>query len=483
MPATFTRQFDTPAYKGKVTVNTGLFINATGTLITKISAASAKDVDIAVQAAHNAYKTSWGHKVPAYERGRLMNKLADLMEKHAEELSALEALDAGKQYFFAKAVDISATIQNFRYFAGWADKNHGKTIETSEAKFAYTRHEPIGVCGLIVPWNFPLLVASWKVAPALACGNAIILKPSEMTPLTALKVAELSVEAGFPPGVINVLPGYGSVAGQALTEHPKVGKISFTGSTLVGRKIMETAARTNLKRVTLELGGKSPSIIFDDADLDQAVKWASMGIFMHNGQVCAAGSRIFVQEGIYDAFIKAFATASKSLKLGHGFDPSITQGPCVSQTQMERVLGYIESGKQEGATLLSGGSRLGEEGYFIEPTIFTDVKSDMKIVREEIFGPVAVIAKFKDEAELIEMANDTVYGLASAVYTQNINRAIRVANALETGGVWVNQASLPDFQVPFGGVKQSGYGKEMGEYALESYTVVKAVQVNLGAQL
>lgn len=500
MPAAFTHQFDNALFKGTTTVNTGLFINGqfvdsvdgatidvfdptTGKVITKVAAASAKDVDAAVQAAKAAYKSSWGLKVPGFERGRLLGKLADLIEKNIDELSALEALDGGKPFLHAKTMDLPGVIACIRYYAGWADKNFGKTIETTEAKFAYTRHEPIGVCGLIVPWNFPLLIASWKIGPALACGNTIILKPSEVTPLTALRLAELVTEAGFPAGVFNVLPGLGSVAGQAITEHNDIGKVSFTGSTIVGRKIMETAAKTNLKRVTLELGGKSPTIIFDDADLEQAIKWAAGGIFMHSGQVCAAGSRIFVQEGIYDKFVEIFKGAAQSFKRGDGFDPSVNQGPLVSQTQLERVLGYIEAGKQEGAKLQVGGAKAGAEGYFVEPTIFTDVKADMKIVREEIFGPVAVIVKFKTEEEVIQLANDTVYGLSSNVFSQNINRALRVAHALEAGSAYINQAAVPDFQVSFGGVKQSGFGKDMGEYALESYTQVKAVHVNLGLNL
>ncbi|KAJ3551327.1 hypothetical protein NM688_g4767 [Phlebia brevispora] len=491
MPGTFVHELDTPLYKGKISVNTGLFINGqfvdpidketievhnptTGKLLTKVAVASAKDVDVAVKAARHAYKTVWGQKVPAYERGRLLNKLADLIEKHFDELTALEALDAGKPHSGAKW-DIDATIHNFRYYAGWTDKNSGKTMEASipidETKFAYTRHEPIGVCGLIVPWNFPLLITSWKFAPALACGNSIILKPSEVTPLSALKLAELAHEAGFPPGVVNVLPGLGSVTGQAMSEHSGIGKISFTGSTLVGRKIMETAAKTNLKRVTLELGGKSPTIIFNDADLEQAVKWAIGGIFMHNGQVCAAGSRIFVQEGIYEEFLKHFVGASQSLTHGDNFDPSVFQGPLVSKGHMERVLSYIEAGKKEGATLLTGGARLEKDGYYIQPTIFTDVKPDMKIVKEEIFGPVAVVVKFKDEDDAIEQANNTVYGLSSNLFTSDISRALRVAHAIEAGSTYINQTGVPDFQVSFGGIKESGFGKDMGEHALEKQSM------------
>ncbi|EKM54309.1 uncharacterized protein PHACADRAFT_258089 [Phanerochaete carnosa HHB-10118-sp] len=500
MPGIFNHQFATDLYKGAVAVNTGLFINgqfvdpvdsetidvfnpADGSVITKVSAASAKDVDIAVKAAKAAFKTSWGLKVPGSERGKLLNKLADLLEKNADTFGAIEALDAGKSFVHAKHLDVTDAVGNLRYYAGWADKNHGKTIETTEAKFAYTRHEPIGVVGMIVPWNFPLMIAVWKIAPALATGNTIVLKPSEVTPLSALKLAELVKEVGFPDGVFNVVTGHGAVAGQAITDHPLVGKVSFTGSTIVGRKVMETAAKTNLKRVTLELGGKSPTLIFDDANLEQTVKWVCGTIFHHSGQMCAAGSRIFVQEGIYDKFLQLFAGAAASIKQGDGFKATTHQGPVVSKTQLDRVLGYIESGKQEGARVVAGGSRGEGSGYFVKPTIFADVKPDMKIVREEIFGPVGVVIKFKTEEEAIEAANDTDYGLASFVFTENLSRAIRVSNAVEAGNCFVNQAALLCPQVPFGGYKQSGHGKEMGEYALENYTQVKAVHINLGLKL
>lgn len=497
MPAIFTHQFDTEIYKGRVTVNTGLFINGQwvdsvdretidvfnpvdGTLITKVSAGNAKDIDAAVNAANAAFKTAWGLKTPGYERGKLLYKLADLIEQNLDTFAAIEALDAGKHFYHAKKLDIKDSIGHLRYYAGWADKNHGQTIETNEARFAYTRREPIGVVGLIVPWNFPLLITTWKVAPALATGNTVVLKPSEVTPLSALKLAELVKEAGFPDGVFNVVTGYGAAAGQALTEHPLVGKVSFTGSTLIGRKVMETAAKTNLKRVTLELGGKSPTIVFDDADLEQAVKWVATGIFHHSGQICAAGSRIFVQEGIYDTFLQALAGAAASIVHGDGFRAGTQQGPVVSQTQLERVLGYIEAGKRDGATVVVGGARVPGAGYFVQPTIFADTRPDMKIVREEIFGPVGVVVKFKTEDEAIAAANDTDYGLASYVYTTNVNRAIRVSNAMEAGSCFVNMASLLRPQVPFGGYKQSGQGKEMGECGLDAFTQVKAVHINLG---
>ncbi|EKM54313.1 uncharacterized protein PHACADRAFT_210124 [Phanerochaete carnosa HHB-10118-sp] len=500
MPGTFTHEFATELYNGTVTVNTGLFINGQfvdsvdresidvispvdGSVITKVSIGNARDIDIAVKAARAAFKSSWGLKVPGSERGKLLYKLADLLEKNADTVAAIEALDAGKLFTLARHRDVQNAINGLRYYAGWADKNHGQTIETTEAKFAYTRHEPIGVVGAIVPWNFPLTITIWKVAPALATGNAIVLKPSEVTPLSALKLAELVKEAGFPDGVLNVVTGYGATAGQALTEHPLVGKVSFTGSTIIGRKVMETAAKTNLKRVTLELGGKSAVLIFDDADLEQAVKWVCATVFYHSGQVCAAGARIFVQEGTYERFLQAFADAAAALKLGDNFKTATQQGPIASQTQLDRVLGYIESGKQEGARIVTGGSRAEGSGYFVRPTIFADVKPDMRIVREEIFGPVGVVARFKTEEEALEAANDTQYGLSSYVFTTNVSRAIRVSNALEAGSCFINQSAIQSPQVPFGGYKQSGHGRELGEYALEAFTQVKAVHVNLSLKL
>ncbi|KAJ8483087.1 hypothetical protein ONZ45_g14722 [Pleurotus djamor] len=505
MPTTFTLDLDTPTYKGSVSVNTGLFIDgkfvdpvdggsidvinpSNGSVITPVASGTSKDVDAAVAAAKKAYKTAWGLKVPGSARGLILNKLANIIEANTDELAALETLNVGKLYKYAKG-DIAGAVRTFRYYAGWADKVQGKTLETNESKMAYTRHEPYGVCGQIVPWNFPILMLAWKIAPALATGNTVVLKPSEVTPLTALKFASFLNEAGVPPGVVNIVVGLGHTAGQAISEHPNIAKVAFTGSTLVGRKIMEAASRTNLKVVTLELGGKSPNIIFDDADLEQAVKWAAMGIFYNMGtstcQVCIAGSRIFVQEGIYPKFIEAFAAVAKGLASAAGdpFGAQTTHGPQVSSTQFDRVMGYVTAGKTDGANLLVGGGRIGSEGYFIEPTIFTDCNKDMKIVQEEIFGPVAAIIKFKTEDEVIEMANDTVYGLACAVFTENGSRAIRVAHALEAGTAWVNCYGAGDVAVPFGGYKQSGIGREMGEYALSTYTQVKAVHVNLSVRL
>ncbi|OBZ79629.1 Aldehyde dehydrogenase [Grifola frondosa] len=497
MPATFVHKFDTAVFKGEVSVPTGLFINgkfvdgikkttldvvnpSTGKVVTKISEGTKDDVDLAVKAAQKAFDTVWGLHATGVQRSRLLNKLADLMEQHAEEYAALEALDNGKTFGWAMKADVPNSIGCLRYYAGWADKIQGNTIETSEAKLTYTRHEPIGVVGQIIPWNFPLMMVAWKIGPALATGNTIILKPSEFTPLTALFTAKLINEAGFPPGVVNIVNGLGSTVGQAITEHMDIDKVAFTGSTLVGRKIMETAAKTNLKNVTLELGGKSPTIIFDDADMKRAVHWAAHGIYFNHGQCCCAGSRIFVHAKIYDEFLAKFTEYSKSLKVGDPFEAESYQGPMVSEVQFNRIMSYIKSGKEEGATVHFGGERVGSEGYFLQPTIFTDTKPDMRIVREEIFGPVGVIIKFNDDDDIVRLANDSVYGLAAAVFSQDIDRALTTAHKMKAGTVWVNVANTLYAQTPFGGYKQSGIGRELGEYALANYTSVKAIQVNLG---
>ncbi|KAJ7584420.1 aldehyde dehydrogenase [Mycena floridula] len=502
MPSTFEYKFDTPAFKGTTSFNTGLFINgkfvdsvdgdkidvvnpATGKSITSVAAGTKKDVDIAVDAAKHAYKTVWGFKTSGHNRGVMLSKLADLVEQNIDEFSALETLNVGKPFMVSKMADITGAVSCLRYYAGWADKVTGQTIETSDTKFAYTRHEPYGVVGAIIPWNFPLGMLAWKIGPALATGNTVVLKPSEITPLTALRLAGLINEAGFPPGVLNIVNGYGATVGQAISEHPLIRKVAFTGSGLTGRKIQEAATRSNLKVVTLELGGKSPNIIFDDADLEQAVKWAARGIFANMGQVCTAGSRIIVQEGIYDQFLAAFTKATEALQSATGdpFAPTTHHGPQVSQLQFDRVMGYIESGKSQGATLHTGGEKHGSDGFFIKPTIFTDCKPHMKIVQEEIFGPVASILKFKTEEEAIEIANDTEYGLACAVFTENNAKAIRVAHALEAGTAWINCYNETNNGVPFGGYKQSGNGRELGDYALSTYTQVKGVHVNLGQRL
>ncbi|KAH9949945.1 aldehyde dehydrogenase domain-containing protein [Amylocystis lapponica] len=501
MPSTFTHQFDTPAYKGTITVPLGLYINgefvdpvekgtidvvnpSTGDVITSIAAGTKADVDIAAELAQKAFKSSWGFKVPGAERGKMLWKLADLMEEHLDEFAALDALANGKAFKAAHDNDCSGGIAVLRYYAGWAGKVAGKVIETNETKVTYTRHEPIGVVGQIIPWNVPMFSLTLKIAPALATGNTVILKPSELTPLSALLFCTLVSQAGFPPGVINIVNGYGYTVGQAISENLIIGKIAFTGSTLTGRKIMEAAAKSNLKPVTLELGGKSPTIVFDDAsDLDQAVKWASFGIFFNHGQNCSAGSRIFVQAGIYDEFLERFTQEALKITVGDPFDPSTVQGPQISKNQFQRVMGYIDSGKEQGAALHLGGKQIGKKGYFIEPTIFTECTQSMKIVQEEIFGPVACVLRFETEEEVMGMANDTTYGLAGGVFTKDIDKALRCVHNLEAGITWINCANQCEISLPFGGYKQSGIGKDLGEYALENYTRVKVIHINIGLKL
>ncbi|KAF9037408.1 aldehyde dehydrogenase [Hymenopellis radicata] len=489
MSSTFTKVFDTPVFKGKISFPTGLYIGGefvkgekgttidvinptNGELITKVDEALDADIDKAVKAAQKAFDTTWGLNASGAQRAALLNKLGLLMDKYHDELAAIEALDNGKTFGWAKGTDTAFAIQTIKYYAGWADKISGQVIETDENKLCYTRHEPMGVVGQIVPWNFPLLLLSWKIGPALATGNCIVLKPSEFTPLTAIRMCSIIEEAGFPKGVVNIVTGYGPTAGAALSSHMNVEKIAFTGSTLVGRKVMEAASKSNLKAVTLELGGKSPSIIYDDCDLEQAVNWASHGIFWNHGQACCAGSRIFVQAGIYDEFLARFVARAKNIKVGDPFAEDIDQGPQVSQQQYDRIMSYIASGKEQGAT-----------GYFIQPTVFTGTTPDMKIVQEEIFGPVGVVIKFTDQDDVIKQANDTIYGLASSVFTQDINRALETAHKLKAGTAWINCHNQLHANVPFGGFKQSGIGRELGEYALHNYTNTKAVHVNLGHKM
>jgi aldehyde dehydrogenase (NAD+) len=452
-----------------------------GKVITAVAEGNSADVDLAVDAAQKAYDTVWGENVPGAARGKILMKFAELIESNLDELAALESLDNGKAFSIAKAFDVPEAAACLRYYAGFADKDGGKVINVDSSKMAYTRHEPIGVVGQIIPWNFPILMLAWKLGPALATGNTIVLKPSEMTPLTALRVAALSLEAGVPKGVINIVNGYGLTVGNAIASHMKILKVAFTGSTLVGRQVMKAAASSNLKNVTLELGGKSPNIIFDDADIDEAVSWACFGIFFNHGQACCAGSRVFVQEGIYEEFMKKYLAKVQSLTLGDPFHEDTFQGPQISQVQYDRIMGHIESGKKEGATLLTGGKRHGTEGFYIEPTVFSDVHSEHTIFKEEIFGPVVVVTKFKDEAEVIALANKTEYGLASAVFSRDISRAIGVANKIHAGTVWVNCYNQLHTAIPFGGFKSSGIGRELGEYALANYTSVKAVHINLTA--
>jgi aldehyde dehydrogenase (NAD+) len=452
---------------------------STGEEICQIAEADAADVDKAVHAARRAFEHGPWRKLPASQRGRMLHRLADLIEKHADELAALESLDNGKPVSIAKAVDVAATVGCFRYFAGWSDKVHGKTIPVDGDFFCYTRHEPVGVVGQIIPWNFPMLMLAWKLAPALATGNTVVMKPAEQTPLSALRIGELIVEAGFPEGVVNLLPGFGPTAGGAIARHMDVDKVAFTGSTEVGQLIMEAAAKSNLKRITLELGGKSPNIVFADTDLDEAVEGAHFGLFFNHGQCCCAGSRVFVEEKIYDQFVEKSGARAKRRTVGDPFDPKTEQGPQVDQIQFDKVMSYIESGRHQGAKLVCGGDRVGDRGYFIEPTVFADVQDEMKIAREEIFGPVMSIIPFKTADEVVDRANRTTYGLAAAVWTRDIKKAHAIANSVRAGTVWVNCYNVLDTRAPFGGFKQSGIGRELGEYGLQQYTEVKTVTVKL----
>jgi aldehyde dehydrogenase (NAD+) len=452
---------------------------STGKEICQVAEADAADVDKAVKAARAAFEQGAWKKMRASERGYLLHRLADLIEKNADALARLESLDNGKPLHVAKAVDVAKTIACYRYFAGWADKVQGKTIPIDGEFFCYTRHEPIGVVGQIIPWNYPMLMQAWKLAPALATGNTIVMKPAEQTPLSALRIGELILEAGFPEGVVNMLPGFGPTAGAAIARHMDVDKVAFTGSTEVGRLIMVAAAQSNLKRISLELGGKSPNIIFEDTDLDDAVEGAHLGLFVNQGQSCCAGSRVFVEEKVYDQFVEKSIARARKRKVGDPLDPKTDQGPQVDLAQFNRIMSYIESGKSEGATLACGGERVGDRGYFIQPTVFSDVRDDMKIAREEIFGPVMSVIPFKDMDEVIQRANRTSYGLAAGVWTRDIKKAHAVANAMRAGTVWVNCYHVLDTRAPFGGFKQSGMGRELGEYGLQQYTEVKTVTVKL----
>src|ERR1700748_352380 len=451
---------------------------STGEEICQVAEADAADVDKAVRAARAAFEGPW-RKMRASERGRLLYRLADLIEANADELARIETLDNGKPLSIARAVDVAKTVACYRYFAGWADKGQGKTIPIDGDFSCYTRHEPIGVVGQIIPWNYPMLMQSWKLAPALATGNTVVMKPAEQTPLSALRIGELLLEAGYPEGVVNILPGFGPTAGAALANHMDVDKIAFTGSTEVGRLIMTAAAQSNLKRVTLELGGKSPNIIFADTDVDAAVEGAHMGIFVNQGQSCCAGSRVFVEENIYQEFVEKSVARAAKRRVGDPLDPTTDQGPQVDQSQFDRIMGYIDSGRKEGATLACGGERVGSRGYFIRPAVFADVHDGMKIAQEEIFGPVMSVISFKDVDDMVERANKTMYGLAAGVWTRDIGKAHAVANSVRAGTVWGSCYDVFDAAAPFGGFKQSGIGRENGEYGLQQYTEVKTVTVKL----
>ncbi|KAK7696616.1 hypothetical protein QCA50_001274 [Cerrena zonata] len=495
-------QIAVPGSTKTISVPTGLFINnqfvpsldsketiecinpATEEPICSVVAGSAKDIDAAVAAARTAFTTTWGKNVSGFERSRLLNKLADLVERDAQELAELETLNNGKPLKIARDFDVGDSVACIRYYAGWADKIVGQSIDIdNKTKVAFTKHDPIGVCGQIIPWNYPIMMWAWKVAPALACGCTIVMKPSEFTPLTALKLSELIVEAGFPPGVVNTVPSFGSVGGAALSSHLDVDKVAFTGSTATGRRIMEAAAKSNLKKVTLELGGKSPQLIFESADLDQAANWVALGFLYNTGQDCTAGSRVYVQESISDKFLQILIEKAKALTIGNGLDEKTGGGPVVSKVQYDKIWSYIEAGKQEGATCVLGGEKRSGKGYFVDATIFTDIRPEMKIVREEIFGPVLSVGKFKTEEEAIQLANNTTYGLGAGLHSNDAGQCMRVSSALEAGTVWINQYNLLYNNVPFGGKKQSGIGRELGSYALDEYTSVKAIQWNYGEKL
>ena len=447
-------------------------------VIAEVAQGNEADVDAAVKAARAAFESGPWSKMDARDRGRLMNKLADLMEANLEELAALESLDNGKPIRDARAADLPLAIDCLRYYAGWADKLTGDVIPIRGNFFCYTRREPVGVVGQIIPWNFPILMAAWKWGPALASGCTIVMKPAEQTPLTCLRMAELAQEAGFPDGVINIVTGYGET-GAAIVRHPGVDKIAFTGHYETAQKIMVDAAKT-LKRLTFELGGKSPNIVFADADLEAAVAGAEFGLFFNQGQCCCAGSRVFVEQSIHDEFVSKVVARAQTRQLGDPLDPNTTQGPQVDADQFHKIMSYIDKGKTEGAKCLTGGSRVGNKGYFIEPTIFTEVNDEMSIARDEIFGPVMSILPFQNTDDIIARANNTHYGLAAAVWTRDVQKAHRVAASIRAGTIWVNCYDVFDAAAPFGGFKMSGMGRELGEAALSNYTELKTVTMSLG---
>ena len=445
-------------------------------VIAHVAAGSEKDVDTAARAARAALKVWNG--INAAERGRILNRLADLLEKNQEELIALESMNAGKPVASVRRQDMPAAIDTLRYYAGWTDKIIGQVIPARTDALTYTVREPVGVVGAIVPWNFPLMIGIWKIAPALACGCTLIVKPAELTPMTAIRIGELALEAGVPPGVLNIVTGKGSVVGDAMVAHPHVDKITFTGSPKVGRGIMQGAA-VNFKKITLELGGKSANIIFDDADLDSAIRGSASGIFFNAGQVCSAGSRILVHKKIHDEVVDRLIERAKKIRIGDTASEDTIMGPLVSRNQLNTVMDYIDVGKKEGACVAYGGHRIGEKGFYVEPTVFTDVKHEMRISQEEIFGPVASIIPFENEEDAIRIANGTAFSLAAGVWSADVTRIHKVAQELKAGTVWINTYGYTDVRLPWGGTGESGFGREHGEAALEHFTEPKTIWLSL----
>ncbi len=454
---------------------------ATEEVSAQVAKGDERDIDLAVQAARRAFDQGPWPRMAAAERARVLWKLADLITANVDEMARLESVNTGKTLFDSGKVEIPFAAEVFRYYAGWTTKIHGETLNLRDGAFTFTLRQPLGVVGAIVPWNFPFLLASWKIAPALAAGNTLVLKPASLTPLTALRFAELTQEAGLPEGVFNLVPGPGGKAGMALVRHPGVDKIAFTGSTEVGKGIMREAAGS-LKRVSLELGGKSPNVVFADADMEAALRGAMTGIFYNKGEVCAAGSRLLVEQRVHDEFVGKLVDRVKGLKVGDPMDKGTRMGPVVSAQQLQTVLGYVEAGRREGATLAAGGERVrvGDgRGYFLQPTVFTGVSNSMRIAREEIFGPVLSVIPFKDADDAVAQGNETFYGLAAAVWTRDVGKALRMARSLRAGTVWVNAYNLYDAALPFGGFKESGFGRELGQAGLDLYTEVKSVWVDL----